>query len=45
MKEAVGMSKAKVLLIAWILLGAVVAGAAYVVTTLPQPAYAGNNNC
>jgi hypothetical protein len=43
-KEVVGMSKAKVLLTAWILLGVAVAGAAYLVTTIPQPAYAAKDN-
>jgi hypothetical protein len=37
------MSKTKVLFVAWIALGVAVAGAAYLVTMLPQPAYAAMN--
>jgi len=39
------MSKMKVMLIAWLVVGVVTAVAVYAVTLLPQPAYADKVNC
>jgi hypothetical protein len=39
------MSKMKVMLIAWLIVGAITAAAVITVTQLPQPVYAKQANC